>query len=118
MLWGNYAGYRQHIEKLAGIASSSYDKYRKILRSVELGKDQSVAALNTRIVGRPPHYSSEGDAMFWRWLSSPERKLKEKTMENMIKEYKSLTGTENVTRQHISFLLHQKRLEDGYSQNS
>lgn len=72
-----------------------------------MDKDQSVASLNIKVVGRPTHYSTKGDALFWQWLTADERKLTEKTMRNMIKEYDNLTGTQNVTRQHISFLLHQ-----------
>lgn len=106
---GHYHGYRQAIENLAGIGSTSYDKYRRILRSLEVDKDWSVASLNIKVNGRPTHYSTRGDALFWQWLTAPERKIKEKTMDNMIEEYERITGTEDVTRQHISFLLHQNQ---------
>jgi len=104
---GHFHGYREIIVALAGIGLTTYTKYRNILSSLQMEKDWSVAALNIKVVGKPVHYTSKGDYLFWQWLTADERKLKEKTMDSMISEYQRITGTENVTRQHICFLLHQ-----------
>ena len=82
---GRYTGYREAISAVAGIGLTSYTKYRKILKSLQMDEEWSVASLNIKVVGRPVHYSSEGDALFWKWLTADERKLKEKTMENLIR---------------------------------
>ncbi len=34
----------------------------------------AVTSLNIKVVGRPTHYSTKGNAMFWQWLTAAERK--------------------------------------------
>ena len=103
---GQHPGCREALAKMADISLSSYTKYMNILSSQTMEK-MTVASLHINLVGRPEHYSSKADAMFWEWLTDEQTRLRKKTVECMIEEYEKLTGTKEVSRQHISFLLHQ-----------